>query len=135
MTAIRSQHYAIVVVLALVLGCDRAVQVKVTKEPVMYDRSPLIRLADKASFQEFEAAVTSHPEWINQKSKVIPHDRGALAACAIMARTNHVRILIQHGADVQEALAWFEQENWEEPAQLITRVQAEPRPVPEQEGR
>lgn len=130
----RNQHCAMVAALALVLGCDRPVQVRITKTPVMYDRSPLIRLADKASFQEFEAAVTSHPEWINQKSKVIPNDHGALAACAIMARTNHVRLLIQHGAGVPGVLARFKQEKWEEPAQLITHVQAELGPVPKQIG-
>lgn len=111
----------------LATGCDYRIKVQERIEPVMYDRSPLIRAMDKLSDNEFEKQVQEHPEWINQKSKHLPDNanNSVLTACAITSRTNQVRILIMHGADVQEAIKWCERYNYKDCISLIQKVSKE----------
>lgn len=111
----------------LATGCDYRIKIHQRIEPVMYDRSPLIRAMGKLSDAEFEKQVQEHPEWINQKSKHLPDNanNSVLTACAITSRTNQVRILIMHGADVQEAIKWCERYNYKDCMELILKISKE----------
>jgi hypothetical protein len=99
-------------------------RVRVEKHGVEDDSSPLIWMLRDASLEEFEAAVREHPAWIEQKSRHLPDNANQtpLAAAAILAQTNHVRLLIRYGADVREAVRWCKRYDFSEGIELIQSV-------------
>jgi len=89
---------------------------------VQCDISPLNFLVDKnPSIEEFQTTINQHPEWVNQKSRLIPDNANIspLTGVAITARTNYARVLISNNADVAEALMWCKRYNCPEGTQLI----------------
>jgi hypothetical protein len=81
-------------------------------------------MLDRATIEMFEKEVKQHPEWVNQKSKLLDDraNRSVLTAAAITALTNHVRVLISGGADVADALRWCERYNFPDGTRLILDV-------------
>lgn len=111
----------------LIAGCGCGFKVEKVVTGVQCDASPLIILMDQLPIEEFQATVIQHPEWVNQKSTHLP-DSGNLSpltSAAITARTNYVRVLIQGGADVEEALMWSKRYNCPAITQLILDVSKE----------
>jgi hypothetical protein len=60
------------------------------------------------SADKFEALVSSNSAWINQvdRTTLISNPPSLLSVCADLKLTNHVRILIQHGAKSEDAIAY-----------------------------
>jgi hypothetical protein len=81
-------------------------------------------MLDRSTFEVFEKAVKQHPEWVNQKSKLLDDraNRSVLTDALLTARTNHVRVLISSGADVADALKWCERYNFPDGERLIMYV-------------
>lgn len=117
----------LIVPVLILTGCDSRVKVVIDSVPAEDDRSPLQYMVDKRSLKEFEDEVVAHPEWINRKASYLSYadNYSVLSGCAIIGKTNHVRILIQHGADVKEALEWCKSEGEDSAANLIRQVYKE----------
>ena len=118
------------VVIALLVASRVRLVVKQTESPVMAVTSPLkLALEYEASDEKFENLVKEYPEWISYRSS----NKGAfnwpiLADCALLKRTNYVRILIAHGADVEEAVEYLKQTGSEDAIDLLRQVQGESNP-------
>jgi hypothetical protein len=58
--------------------------------------------------EHFETLVASNANWVNQVDESIVTDDSPsiLYLCAELGLTNHVKILIQHGANVDDAIAY-----------------------------
>ena len=98
------------------------IQPKVT--PIMAVRSPLEEALDYESpDQKFEELVKTHSGWLPFRSQAT--DLPILATCAMLNKTNHIRILIAHGADVNESLKLLEAASIGDAAELLRAVASE----------
>jgi hypothetical protein len=77
-----------------------------------------------ASDQRFEELVKTNPEWMHYRAPV-QNAMSILSACALIKRTNYVRILIDNGADVDEALQWHKRFGTEESIALLHQINNE----------
>jgi len=61
------------------------------------------------SADRFASLVASNRTWINKVQRLhgAADDASLLSVCADMGLTNHVKILIQNGADVPSSIAYF----------------------------
>ena len=90
-------------------------------------RHPLkLALSYESPDSKFEELTMQYPEWVSHRSNY----EGAanwpiLADCALDMRTNYIRILISHGADVDQALRCLEELDLYDAVNLIRRVQSE----------
>lgn len=122
MKAIYALTTALIALLVGVAGCESRLVIE--EQPVEYDRSPLIWMLRDASLEEFELAVREHPEWIDQKSRHLPDEanKSPLTAALLLGLTNHVNVLLRHGADVREAERWCKQYDFPEGIDLLNSV-------------
>lgn len=99
-------RWALTFLLIVVVGCN--VKKMNCVEAVASDVSPLRQTMERDSMEEFQNKILLHPQWVNQKSKSLPdcNNMSVLVSAAITCRTNHVRLLIQNGADVEDAINW-----------------------------
>jgi hypothetical protein len=95
-----------------------------TMRNVTVVESPLeMALRYEASDAKFQELVQEDPEWMSYRSKI--SDMPILANCAAAKKTNYVRILIAHGADLEAAVTWLEKYQADEPLQLIREVESQ----------
>jgi hypothetical protein len=89
----------------------------------------LMALEHNVSDKAFEELVRGHPELINTPSNIDdPFTMPILVLSAKMKRTNYVRILIAHGADVEEGERWLDRYGPEEARQLLKMAKSEQMP-------
>jgi hypothetical protein len=89
--------------------------------PVTVTESPLhLALDYESSDAKFEQLVNEHSGWIAYRSPV--SGMPILASCAIAMKTNYVRILIAHGADVQKTRESLQKIGAEEALNLLREV-------------
>jgi hypothetical protein len=93
-----------VVIMVLAAGYYRGVRVTIQRWPYPFPRSPLEEaLQYNSPDKTFEELVTKYPGWINYRERM-PDDKAIglplLATCALLNRTNYIRILIADGANV-----------------------------------
>ena len=77
--------------------------------------------------KKFEELVEHYQGWVNFKEPPNPYlgrssSMSILTGCALGQLTNHVQILIEHGADTNEALTWCEKYGEKGAADLIRQV-------------
>jgi hypothetical protein len=77
-----------------------------------------------ASDERFEELVKTKPEWMGYRAPGL-NPMSILSACALIKRTNYVRILIDNGADVDEALEWHKRFGTEESIALLHQINNE----------
>lgn len=97
--------------------------VRLVVEPVMAVRNPLeVALDNNVSDEAFESVVKRHPDLVAKRQEA-----GApiLEACAIVGKTNYIRILLANGADADAAVEYLEMVNEREAISLLRQVQAE----------
>jgi hypothetical protein len=100
-------------------------RVVVQKTGVTATVSPLeLALENDVPDAEFEELVRKHPKWTSYK----PNDSGSfnwpiLAHCALLERTNYVRILIANGADAEQAVESLKEVGASEAIALIEQLQ------------
>jgi len=93
---------------------------KVIRAPVVAKDSPLRQALEYESPDEkFEELVTKYPEWILYSSHIPGSDTSILEDCALLKRTNYVRILIAHGADVEKAVKSLAQTGCDDAVNLL----------------
>jgi hypothetical protein len=70
---------------------------------------------------KFVELVKEHHSWINYRDGDLPDGvaMSMLSRCAIGNLTNHVRVLIENGADTAEAIRWHEEYGTDEAIALI----------------
>ena len=94
--------------------------------------NPLVTALEyDSSDQKFEELVNKYPEYINYRSK----NEGSfnwpiLADCAFSKRTNWVRILVAHGADVDVALQCVQELDAEEAVMLLEQLRPATKAMP-----
>lgn len=95
--------------------------------PVSDPYNPLeLALEYESPDHKFEELVRKHPHWI----AIRPSIEGVanwpiLSDCAILDRTNYVRILIENGADVEDAVKSLEEVEAKDAISLLRQVQSE----------
>jgi hypothetical protein len=113
-------------VIATLIGSKTKILVQQTETPIIPVRSPLqLALEYDASDRRFEELVTNHPGWISY----IPRNPGGnnwpiLAECALSKKTNYVRVLIENGADIEEAIKHLNEVGAEDAIQLLRQAQS-----------
>ncbi len=118
---------AALLVVGLLIKRDKF-KIQVRLEGVQAVHNPLeVALDEKASAPEFEKLVRKFPQWINH----IDDNQGAinvpvLVTCAVLELTNHIRILITNGADVEGAVKSATPYKW---VDEIARIRAVDREV------
>ena len=76
--------------------------------------------------KKFEELVRQHPYLISARISIKGFAaRTILADCAILERTNYVRILIENGADVEDAVKFLERIEAKDAINLLRQVQTE----------
>lgn len=80
----------------------------------------------EASDKKFEELVKSGADWMWHRSD-IDGKLGwpVLADCAFLLRTNYVRILVIHGADVEKAIKCLKEVNSDDAIALLQQVRTE----------
>ncbi len=115
-----------VIIVGLIASRSHLV-LKVIRAPVAAKDSPLRQALEYESPDEkFEELAKKYPEWISYRSD----DPGSanssiLEDCALLKRTNYVRILIAHGADVEQAVKGLKQAGADEAINLLRRAQSQ----------
>ncbi len=70
--------------------------------------------------------MAENPGWVNYRERCdFPIEEwtpSILARCASLGYTNHVRVLIKSGANVQDAIDWHEQFGSEDSVRIIQMV-------------
>ena len=98
--------------------------VKTQVSPVQMVRSPIsLALKYEAPDKKFEEVVKKNLGWLPYRQMLQSYT--VLAECAILGRTNYVRILIKNGADVDVAVKDLTKLNEEEAVKLLKQVQIE----------
>lgn len=94
------------VVIYVLLWRSFRVVLQPTIKPVSAEVNPLqTALRYDASEKKFEEIVSAYPDWIYFRgSDPNTWNYTILESCAILNKTNYVRILIRHGANVDEAI-------------------------------
>ena len=77
----------------------------------------------EASDGRFEENVQKWLSWVSYRATT--NDMPILADCALEMKTNYIRILISHGADVDQALRCLEEAGFADAMNLIRQVQSE----------
>ncbi|MDD5519618.1 MAG: hypothetical protein PHI84_02255 [Kiritimatiellae bacterium] len=115
-----------IVLCACLFSCGKPV---LKKHYVKSAQNPFDLMMDRLSFEEFEQEIIKHPELINHKdpSPNIPESsRGSiLSGAAILMKTNHVKMLISHGADVDEAIDWNSKYGSTNAIELLIKISRE----------
>lgn len=103
-----------------------------THRPTLRDyeaTNPIAMALDYESpLWKFEKIVKGNPRWVdfrqrNQFSKAeVDEVMPVLAGCAILDYTNHVRILLENGADAEESICWLKKNGSNEAAALISAI-------------
>jgi hypothetical protein len=127
------KKYLIIIVLeALVIAMGAGlVSVRINREPAVsnYDQyNPLLlALKYESPLHKFEQLVKENSFWVNYKSDVRAPDgmpaSSILSSCATLGLTNHVRVLLGHGADPEEAITWCSDYGSEEAGALIRAIE------------
>jgi len=113
----------VVIALMIVKGYHVVV---VKSHPII--ASPLECALDfESSDRKFEELVNTNPKWVEYQ---VTDPSGAkhgtiLSSCALVRRTNYVRILITHGADVEEAVKSLKKVEADDAIKLLRQVQSE----------
>jgi hypothetical protein len=96
------------------------------------ERSPLwLALRYESPVSKFEEVVASNHSWVNLKTDPAHKWVDVAASCSILAEcaqrglTNHVRVLLEAGADADEAIGWHRKYGWDEAADLIDHEREE----------
>lgn len=113
-------------------GIPGLVKVEVSRnyKPAAQNANPLLNAIDSTmSDQEFESLVKHNPQYIAQKERRIgkrPLEYSILSDCVLARKTNLAKILIRHGADVEECRTFFTTSiQDEESLEFLTQVQAD----------
>ena len=82
-----------------------------------------IALEYDSSDEKFKELLTQFPEFVNQHSK----NTGSLgspilADCALLQKTNYIRILLTHGADIELAIESLRDIDAQEAIELLRQV-------------
>ena len=112
------------------------VDIKPTITPISGNANPLeTALRFESSEAKFEELVKAHPYWISFRPKERDSfNHSILESCAISRKTNYIRILIAHGADVEVAIKMLSRPPvFEDAIKLLRQVQTEQRPRSESE--
>jgi hypothetical protein len=116
-----------ILIVTLLIGYCRGIHV-VIKKPYPIGVSPLeLALDYESPDNKFEELVKKYPSWIPYQ---VVDPSGAkhgtiLSSCAILMRTNYVRILIANGADVEEAVKSLKTVGADNAINLLLQVQSE----------
>src|SRR5688500_629830 len=104
------------IVIATLISSRIKLVVRQTETPVLVETGPLrLAVEYEVSDKKFDELVKKHVGWIpHRSSNGPPGDWPLLADCAILAKTNYVRILISNGADVEESTRYLDQVGAEE---------------------
>lgn len=112
-----------IIIAALITSRYRII-IRPTLTPIRVVESPLeLALRYDASDAKFEELVTEDPEWTAYRGTT--SDWPILANCAFAKKTNYVRILIAHGANVKEAVKSLEKVDADEAVNLLRQVESE----------
>lgn len=113
MTAVALIEAITIIGLLIVFSGVRGLRVKVVPQPVVSGTSvqgtdPL-RLAIQYRSRDdmFEQLASRYADWIREPNRHT-NDKSYLSSCALLRETNYVRILIKHGANVEETVKWLE---------------------------
>lgn len=106
-----------------------SLRIKVVKTPVSYAvvAGPLRKAVDAGVPEaKFEDLVTKNPGWIDQRYQPGgAFELPVLADCVLLRKTNYVKILIQHGADLEAASDSLEELGLKAEIQLLTQMEAQ----------
>lgn len=107
-------------VIAILIASKTTVIIQPDETPSTV-QSPLELALDYESPDEkFEELVKANRGWIPYRPPL--SDFTILADCAILKKTNHIRILVAHGADVKDAINSLEAAGMRDAAELIRAV-------------
>jgi hypothetical protein len=114
-----------VVIVLLVTTQKRLLVVQPGPVPVPYN--PLkLALEYESPDQKFEELVRKHPHLISTRTSIKGiANPPILASCAVLERTNYVKILIENGADVEEAVNFLETVEAKDAINLLHQIQSE----------
>jgi hypothetical protein len=111
----------IIIVWVIVTGTHLVVKKQLSSIPA---ESPItLALKYDAPDKKFEEVVKQNLGWLPYHFP--DQTLAVLAKCAYEKRTNYVRILIENGADVEEAVKQLRKVNQEEAVKLLKQVQLE----------
>jgi hypothetical protein len=111
----------IIIIFLVVSGTHVVVKKQISPISV---KSPIaLALEYDAPDKKFEEVVKKNRGWLSYRLPFA--STGILADCADQKRTNYVRILIENGADVEEAEKQLREVNREEAIKLLREVQSE----------
>ena len=124
-----AEAFVIVALLALFVWSRpmiRGVRVKTERTAVAV--SPLTEALEFESQDwKFEELVKRFPDYLSYSTPSRNGRKGMsiLSSCALLQKTNYVRILIRNGADVQEAIEWHRAFGSEAAAKLLAQCESE----------
>lgn len=111
------------VIIMILLGT----RIQVNETPATAVRSPLeLALEYEAPAEKFEQLVKKGPGWIHYRSQNGGgYSWPILASCAILKKTNYIRILIRYGANVQQAIESLKETGSDDAIQLLRQMESE----------
>jgi hypothetical protein len=114
-----------IVIILLITTQKRLVVVR--PGPVSSPYNPLkMALEYQSPDQKFKELVLKYPYLISARTSIKGvANSPILADCAILERTNYVRILIENGADVEDAVKSLEEVEAKDAISLLRQVQFE----------
>lgn len=114
------------VIFFLMKGCVH-VKVCVKQRYVPNEVNPLEYMVTRVPLEEFERAIRERPDLISYKPSDRPDDENMsiLSGCAIILHTNHIKVLLKYGADIDEAINWHAKYGTKEALALLQQMKAE----------
>ena len=114
---------AAIILFLIILVIQRSVRIEVKKDYVSVFQSPLeLALEYDSSDVRFGELLQKFPQSIFHRSQF--GNNSILSDCALLRKTNYARILIQHGADVEEAIRASTKREDDEAVQMLRQLQA-----------
>ena len=108
-------------IIGLLVASKTQIQIKPTLTPVMAVQSPLeLALEYELPDGKFEKLVKENAAWIPFRSP--GSGSTILADCALLKKSNHVRILIAHGANIDDAIESLKNVSADDAIELLRQI-------------
>ena len=120
-------HYEGIVIFALILSCVGVKGFRIVTVATPVKVSPLeLALEYESPDAKFEELVKKYPEWLPYRPNLKDSSSmSILTSCAMLHRTNYVRILIANGANVEEAVKWHREFGSSDAVKLLRQIETE----------
>lgn len=99
-----------ILIICFIIYCVKQHQKIIKLKDQYADSLPISSLHDaikyKTPLNNFKSLVKQYPEHINYPKTNLSNYPPILSLCAIENLTNHIKILLDNGADIQKAIDW-----------------------------